>query len=1496
MESRAPEALEVVLTGVPEKLDYVPAVRFSKPLDPRTLTGSTVTLMAGTRAGAVPVRPVSAEHAMLLFLHPETKLLPGSDYDVFIKGAADENETPLAFIALHFRTPDVTTQDRVVARSDLPRPSSLYPAATGGPVSGEEASTVVSSVRELAWKPDPRDPRQDDELWIPQAEHFRGRWLTKLPPVTEATGPQAPSGVTALAGRVLKMNGQPLANVTLRIGAREAETDENGFFLLSGLTAGSAPLDIDGSTANREDASYGSYTAKVEVKTGVTTRLPYIIWMPKLDPQGTVRIPSPTTEETVVSSPAIPGLELRIPAGTVIRDRRGNVVTEVNVTAIPANQAPFPVPTLDVPINFTLQPGGAVLQGLTPEAKKARLYYPNYQRQLPGAKGVVWNYDARLGWFVYGLGTVSADGRHLVPDPGVVLQEFTGAMFNGSAPPSPDGGPGGDDEDDCSSNPDDGCPDSDEGGEPVSLITGQFTYKEADLLLPGVLPVSVGRTYRSLDLNRRMFGVGMTLDYDMFFWSANQYQDVDLTLPSGKRIHYTRFSPGVGYYDAKFVTYTRGIWYGSRVEWNTALAGWDVFFKDGSRWFFGDEAPIQEMTDRHGNKITFTRRDDILGPITRIDGPNGRWAEFTVNDDDVVTSARDNGGRTVSYEYDASYQLVKVTNSNGEAHRFEYNADHRLTRVRSAKGDVVLENAYSPDTGVVTGQTLGDGTTFSYSYDSTNRTTTITGRSGKIRRVVYNANRRLTSSAYLPGTPSEQATSFEYDAGGDTPAAVTEALGHRTFTYDGQGNVTSVTRLAGTAEAATTRYTYSSDFNQVTSVTDPLGHTTTLTHDARGNITTAKDALGHTTALEHDGQGRLTKVTNGLGQSVIYVYQGADLAAVTDPLGRTTRLGYDAVGRLVAVEDPMGNRTRYEYDAVGRRTAIVDPAGNRVQLGYDPNGNLTSVTDQRGNTRSYEYDALNRLSARTDPLGHRETFSYAQNGKLAQRVDRKGQISQLQYDALDRLASVTFGEESSLAYTYDAGNRRTKVVDGASGTIDYEYDGLGRLTKETSPLGSVTFSYDKAGRRLAATATQQSPIGYAYDDANRLQEIQYGGEAVGFTYDDANRRTRVALRNGVTMEYAYDAAGQLTGITYRNSAGLLGDLTYSYDGAGRVIHVGGSLAKVNLPSAVSGAVYDANNQLTTWDGATRSYDLNGNLVSDGARTFTWNARGKLTAIASGDTPLAQFSYDAQGRRIRKAVNGAATQFTYDGANALQELSDGASPSLQVSTLSGFGLDETYGRTNANGTKTEYLTDRLGSTLALSDASGALATTYAYEPYGGMSQSGAATSNARTFTGREDDGTGLLYYRARYYEPGSGRFISEDPIGIAGGVNLYGYVLADPVNLADPTGLSTVCNRCSSNHLAIKDENTSTIVLLGPGECRKADAVYSDSSWGTRPPPGKCVYKTSDPGEVEVDCNGNITRSALNAAGDALNNILHNAGSGEWHESGFGGFPSCPCKG
>ena len=220
-----------------------------------------------------------------------------------------------------------------------------------------------------------------------------------------------------------------------------------------------------------------------------------------------------------------------------------------------------------------------------------------------------------------------------------------------------------------------------------------------------------------------------------------------------------------------------------------------------------------------------------------------------------------------------------------------------------------------------------------------------------------------------------------------------------------------------------------------------------------------------------------------------------------------------------------------------------------------------------------------------------------------------------------------------------------------------------------------------------------------------------------------------------------------------------------------------------LPTATTAAAtYNADNQLTSWNGSAGAptYDLNGNLTNDGTRSFTWDARNRLTAI----TGVARFVYDGVGRR--QSVTKAATTVTtvYDGYDPVQEQSPVGTILADIRT--GPGVDERFARTKGAATS-RYLTDLLGSTVALTDSSGVVQTTYGYDPYGNTSQSGAANDNQYQFTGRQNDGTGLYYYRARYYNPVWGRFVSEDPIGLAGGMNLYAYASADPTQYSDPYG-------------------------------------------------------------------------------------------------------------
>jgi hypothetical protein len=281
----------------------------------------------------------------------------------------------------------------------------------------------------------------------------------------------------------------------------------------------------------------------------------------------TVRIPSPTTRETVITTPFIPGLEVHLPPGTVITGEDGRVVRELAITPIPVDRPPFPLPSgVEVPIYFTIQPGGAYVHTSGSGPHGARVIYPNYYGVPSGVIANFWHYDPdENDWYVYGAGVVK--GSQVVPNPGVAIYKFTGAMFNNGNTPPQDAPPVGG---------------GHSGGDPVDLATGLFVLEKTDLFLPDVLPLSLHRMYRPADPATRPFGIGATHDYAMFLWSAQQFQEVDLVLPDGGRVHYVRISPGTDYVTAEFEhTSSPTRFYKSRIKWNGM--GWDLTLRDAVR-------------------------------------------------------------------------------------------------------------------------------------------------------------------------------------------------------------------------------------------------------------------------------------------------------------------------------------------------------------------------------------------------------------------------------------------------------------------------------------------------------------------------------------------------------------------------------------------------------------------------------------------------------------------------------------------------------------------------------------------------------------------------------------------------------------------------------------------------------------------------------------------------------------------------------------------------
>jgi RHS repeat-associated protein len=874
--------------------------------------------------------------------------------------------------------------------------------------------------------------------------------------------------------------------------------------------------------------------------------------------------------------------------------------------------------------------------------------------------------------------------------------------------------------------------------------------------------------------------------------------------------------------------------------------------EEASQWFGYDVAGNQTVMIDENNRVTRYQYDLTTNRLLKTisadpDGAGPQTASVT------------------TYQYDAMGNQTKVMDANGNVTESQYDSMSRLVKTISAYPDGIL----GPQTASVT----------TYRYDENGNQVAMVDALGRETLSVYDARNRLVETIQADG--SRQTMGYDAD---NNPNQETDGNGNLSSrkTYDARG------RLIRERDAQGKETTYQYDVaNQLVETKDAQGKVTQYKYDELGRRTQVieKNSAGdQISTTQYDKAGNVLSETDALGNRMEYRYDNrdrriqvidADNTILLMAQQKATTTVYDNVGNVLSITDPVGNTTSYLYDGLNRLTTETNPLGKTRSFTYDANGNQTSITDRNGRTRSFTYDALNRQT---------EENWLASNGSVIRST-------QSFYDPMNQLVGLT-DPSSSYSYSYDLNGRMKTVSNfGTPGTptvlFTYGYDNTDNVTSVTEAINGVntsstTYSYDSLNRvgQIVQTvnAVQNKRVDFAYnsigqvssmkrysngagtqlvaetlneyDSFNRLIGINHrraNGSSINnytFGYDAADRITAITDIDGATT-YTYDRSNELTGA---DRPGTTRDESYTYDANG---------SRTN-----TGYQTGSNNRLQTDGTYTYTYDDEGNLktrttiATNAVREYTWDYRNRLTGVAdrTGSTTNRQntYTYDVTNQRIAKTVDldgagtapATTTRFVYDRNNVAMEFTGTATvPSTRY--FHGTNVDQVLAQESTN-TTTWLLSDQIGTTRDLVNNSGTLLNHFTYDSFGTQTGStlGATVDTRYKFTGREfDSETGDYFYRARYYDPETRRFLSEDPIGFSSGdVNLYRYVENAPILRTDPTGTTdmrwpwngSVSNQTQRSVIVVnsnKARDTLEVLRPGtstpdsPGRSKDADGVW-----------------------------------------------------------------------
>ena len=806
--------------------------------------------------------------------------------------------------------------------------------------------------------------------------------------------------------------------------------------------------------------------------------------------------------------------------------------------------------------------------------------------------------------------------------------------------------------------------------------------------------------------------------------------------------------------------------------------------------------------------------------------------------------------------YDSQGRVVhQAASENNYEQETEYNTDGQISQTTAIVDGERFETTFEYDlAGRLIATKRFDGFEQNFVVDAAGQLIETIDSLGNVTKRRFDAVGRLVEIVSPDTTPNDETDNpvvrYEYDSIGNQMAII-DALGLRTeFVYDDASRLISVIYADATPDDPSDNPKVGVEYDaagRVVAEIDELGRRREFEYDANGNQTLIRDRLGNETQFVFDATGNLVTVVDGLGRETTNIYDAAGRQTATILSDGTTRsLDGNLTSRGIVSTDPLGNEESIEIDASGRILSMIDTAGGQVSNQYDPLGNLISQTNALGFETTYNYDILGRRTGLELALGQQSSLEYNTRGLVASETDFNGQRSTFTYNPLGQLIQTQYEDGSFVQAEYGLSGLLDSVTD-ENGTTQLEYDLRNRLTKRTDAFGqTIEYSYDAVGN-IASIRTQSREIGYGYNAESQLTSVSENGVlVVSYRHNAIGKQIETTFASGASQARDYNATNQLTSITDRFSDGDTQTTIYSYDGNGNISNVEfsngdsqsfeyDSLNRLTNETAVSEGTttvteytYDAggNRRTKVVDGEVTSYshnengqliqsvsaegtrtyeyDDNGNLLAESlngvaATNYFWNQRGRLIGIDSDGDSINDISnrYDYDGNLIEESTSTGTKQFLVDVnrqySQILEELEAGVPTTANIY---GLGL---VSQTDSGGQKFIHR-DRLGSTIFASDSSGLALTHYRYDAFGNLIGNPDIDTNV-LFTGeRYNPESGLYFLRDRFLSPTIGRFISQDRFDgistISQSLNRYTYVRNNPVNLTDPSGLTSLSEQLS----------------------------------------------------------------------------------------------------